>query len=95
LKRRYLNFLRCWIRRNSGTQGWPIARSDALLTEAQWQRIAPLLPKPPKEHKGVRPGIENRRVLEGILWILQSGARWQDMPEKFPHPSTCWWRLRD
>jgi len=34
-------------------------------------------------------------VLEGILWILRSGARWQDLPEKFPHPSTCWRRLRD
>src|SRR6202051_3861558 len=31
----------------------------------------------------------------GILWILRSGARWQDLPEKYPHPSTCWRRLRD
>ena len=31
------------------------------------------------------------------LWptILRSGARWQDLPEKYPHPSTCWRRLRD
>jgi len=34
-------------------------------------------------------------VLEGILWILRSGARWQDLPEEFPSPSTCWRRLRD
>src|SRR5271170_6784742 len=54
-----------------------------------------LAPKPPKQRKGGRPWIENRRVLEGILWILRSGARWQDLPEKFPHPSTCWRRLRD
>src|SRR6202171_5252386 len=72
-----------------------MAGSGALLTEAQWQKIAPLLPKPPKQRKGGRPWIENRRVLEGILWILRSGARWQDLPEKFPHPSTCWRRLRD
>ena len=72
-----------------------MARSGALLTEAQWQKIAPLLPKPPQQRKGGLPWIENRRVLEGILWILRSGARWQDMPEKFPHPSTCWRRLRD
>ena len=72
-----------------------MARSGALLTEAQWQKIAPLLPKPPKQRKGGRPWIQNRRVLEGILWILRSGARWQDLPEKFPHPSTCWRRLRD
>src|SRR6058998_3557636 len=48
-----------------------------------------------KHRKGGRPWIENRRVLEGILWILRSEARWQDLPEKFPHPSTCWRRLRD
>jgi len=72
-----------------------MARSGELLTEAQWKKIAPLLPQPPKQRKGGRPWIENHRVLEGILWILRSGARWQDLPEKFPHPSTCWRRLRD
>ena len=72
-----------------------MARSGPLLTEAQWKNIAPLLPKPPKHRKGGRPWIENRRVLEGILWILRSGARWQDLPEKYPHPSTYWRRLRD
>ena len=72
-----------------------MARSGPLLTEAQWQKIAPLLPKSRKNRKGGRPWIENRRVLEGILWILRSGARWQDLPEKYPHPSTCWRRLRD
>ena len=46
-----------------------------MLTEAQWEKIAPLVPKPPKQRKGGRPWIENRRVLEGILWILRSGAR--------------------
>ncbi len=72
-----------------------MARSGPLLSEAQWKKISPLLPKPRKNRRGGRPWIENRRVLEGILWILRSGARWQDLPEKYPHPSTCWRRLRD
>jgi transposase len=72
-----------------------MARTGPLLTDTQWKKIAPLLPKPPKHRHGGRPWIENRRVLEGILWILRSGARWQDLPEKYPHPSTCWRRLRD
>jgi transposase len=42
-----------------------MARAGPLLTEAQWKKIAPLLPKPPKHRKGGRPWIENRRVLDG------------------------------
>jgi transposase len=69
-----------------------MARCGPLLTEAQWKEIAPLLPE---HRKGGRPWIENRRVLGGILRILRSGARWQDLREEFPHPSTCCRRLRD
>ena len=72
-----------------------MARSGPLLAEAQWEKIAPLLPKPAKRRKGGRPWIENRRLLEGILSFLRSGARWQDLPEKFAPSSTCRRRLRD
>jgi transposase len=53
-----------------------MARSGPLLTEVQWKKIAPLLPKSPKQRMGACLWIENRRVLEVILWILRSGARW-------------------
>ncbi len=33
--------------------------------------------------------------MEGILRILRSGVCWQNLPDEFPHPSTCWRRLRD
>ncbi len=72
-----------------------MARYGRLLTDAQWEKIRPLLPKQPKRPRGGRPRADDRKVLEGILWILRSGARWQDLPEEFPHPSTCWRRLRD
>ena len=70
-------------------------RYGRLLTDAQWEKIEPLLPRPRKRPRGGRPPAANRRVLEGILWILRSGARWQDLPSEFPSPSTCWRRLRD
>jgi len=41
-----------------------------------------------------RPWASNRSCLEGILWILRTGARWRDMPEPYPNGSTCWRRLR-
>ena len=66
------------------------------LTDAQWAKIQPLLPPLPRRKDGRgRPWAEDRKCLEGILWILRSGARWQDLPDEFPHPSTCWRRLRD
>ncbi len=72
-----------------------MARYGRLLTDAQWEKIGPLLPKRPKRPRGGRPPANDRKVLEGILWILRSGARWQDLPDEFPSPATCWRRLRD
>ena len=66
-----------------------------MLTDAQWEKIRPLLPKRPPRLRGGRPRAEDRKVLEGLLWMLRSGARWQDLPEEFPSPTTCWRRLRD
>lgn len=69
-------------------------RRKPLLTDEQWEQIEPLLPTLPKSKKGGRPWTPNRPVLEGILWILRTGARWQDLPDKYPSPSTCWRRLQ-
>jgi transposase len=72
-----------------------MARYGRLLTDAQWEKIGPLLPKRPRRPQGGRPPANDRKVLEGILWILRSGARWQDLPDEFPSPAACWRRLRD
>ena len=62
------------------------------LSDKQWEKMEPLLPK--LKSKG-RPWKNNRAVLEGIFWVLRSGARWKDLPKQYPSPSTCWRRLRD
>ena len=72
-----------------------MARYGRLLTDAQWEKIRPLLPQRLPRPRGGRPPANDRKVLEGILWMLRSGARWQHLPEEFPSPSTCWRRLRD
>jgi len=72
-----------------------MARLGRLLTEAQWEKIQPLLPRHRPRPRGGRPPKDHRAVLEGILWMLRSGARWQDWPAEFPSPSTCWRRLPD
>jgi transposase len=64
------------------------------LTDAQWEKISKHLPAPKRRKRtGGRPPIDNRRVFEGLLWVLRSGARWKDLPESHPSASTCWRRL--
>jgi len=63
------------------------------LTEEQWHRIADLFPWEPPSRAGGRPRVAPRPCLEGILWILRTGARWKDLPKSFPSPTTCWRRL--
>ena len=72
-----------------------MAREQSELTDAQWEKLAPLLPELKASPSGGPKPIPNRPVFEGILWVLRSGARWQDLPARFPSPSTCWRRLRD
>lgn len=58
------------------------------LTDEQWALIEPLLPKLKQGGRG-RPPRDTRAVMNGILWILRSGARWKDLPERFPPYQTC------
>ena len=51
------------------------------LTNTHWERLHPLLP-PPKPHPG-RPAVDHRRILNGMLWILRTGAPWRDLPERY------------
>ena len=51
------------------------------LSDAQWARFEPLLP-PEKPWTG-RPNDDHRRILNGILWILNGGAPWRDLPRHY------------
>jgi len=70
-------------------------QTERVLTDEQWERIAPLLPEHPPSPKGGHPWEDDRECLEGILWKLRTGSRWRDMPIDLPSGSTCWRRLRD
>lgn len=68
-------------------------RRSVRLTDEQWEKVRPHLPKAVKSPRGGRPRANDRECFEGILWVLQSGARWRDLPSEYPSPSTCWRRL--
>ncbi|MEW5736728.1 MAG: transposase [Thermodesulfobacteriota bacterium] len=54
-----------------------MARYTRFLTDEQWAKIGPLLPKLKPGSRGGRPGADNREVLGEILWILRTGAPWK------------------
>ncbi len=60
------------------------------LTDQQWQRLQPALPARKKEG---RPRAEDRRILNGIRWILRTGAPWRDLPERYGSWSTVYSRF--
>ncbi len=51
------------------------------LSEAQWRRISDMLPG--KLSDPGRTGSDNRLFVNGVLWVLRSGAHWQDLPERY------------
>ena len=60
------------------------------LTDVQWELLKSLVePKTPAKRRG-RPWKETRAVLEGVLWILRTGAQWGELPQgKFAPYQTC------
>ncbi len=56
------------------------------LTDAQWAILKPSVQ--PKPSRG-RPWRDARAVLNGILWILRTGAPWHDLPDRYPPYQTC------
>jgi transposase len=59
------------------------------LTDYEWTVIRPMLPNKPR---GV-PRANDRRVLNGIFWVLRSGAPWRDLPGTFGPYTTCYNRF--
>jgi transposase len=51
------------------------------LTEAQWHKIEDLLPGKPADRG--RTAADNRTFVNGVLWVLRSGAYWRHMPERY------------
>ena len=70
-----------------------MAKREQFVTDEQWAKIEPLLPKREVSKRGGRPAVSDRECLEGILWVLRSGARWKDLPDWYPSYPTCWRRL--
>src|SRR5262245_23694996 len=56
---------------------------DSSLTDAQWQVLEPMLPKPSKTG---RPPVDRRKIIDAILYLVKGGVQWRLLPRDFP----CW-----
>lgn len=62
------------------------------LTDKEWSILAPLMPL--KAATG-RPRANDRKTLNGILYVLSTGCRWEDLPpERYGSGKTCWFRFK-
>src|SRR5438552_7269990 len=66
-----------------------MTRTD--LTDPEWERLEGKLPS--SQGKGGGQYKHHRRVINGILWVLRTGAPWRDMPERYGKWKTCHDRL--
>ncbi|MNH31124.1 hypothetical protein D3C79_914590 [compost metagenome] len=62
------------------------------IPDAAWELVADLFDQP---RRSGRPRADDRLMLNGVLWVLCSGAAWRDMPERFGPWSTVYQRFRD
>lgn len=62
------------------------------LSDKQWSVLQPLLPKQDYT-RGGRPRADDKKTVEGIIWILTTGAQWNEVPAKYGSGRTCWRRF--
>ena len=63
---------------------------SAVLTDAQWARVEPLMPS--SDGQRGRPFRDHRQGIEGIVYRLRTGVAWRDLPESFGPWQTIWKR---
>src|SRR5438128_9301736 len=64
------------------------------LSQRQWERIEGFFPHPTHQDQRGRPWQDHRRIFNGILWRLHTGAPWRDIPERYGPWRTVYSRFR-
>lgn len=63
--------------------------------DALWATLAPLLRVDKPRKKPGRPRRDDRQLLDGIIWLLRTGAQWKTLPAEFGPKSTCHVRFQE
>ena len=68
-------------------------RHEVFVGDKQWEKIEPFIPKRKRSPRGGRPPVDDRACLEGILWVLRSGAGWRAGDGWWSGKAkACWWK---
>lgn len=62
------------------------------LTDAEWERVAPPLPRPAA--RGRKPSVDPREILNAIRYLARAGVSWRMLPHDVPPWQTVYWWFR-
>src|SRR5512135_2953840 len=81
-------FMRCpmWTTENRHRYDRDKLRYPSDLTDAEWQLVKPLIPKP--KRGGGKRRVDMREVVNGIMYVLSTGCQWRYLPKDLPPRST-------
>jgi transposase len=77
-----------WVRAHRSPHGRSSLRYASDLTDGEWRVVAALLPVP--KRNGRPRHVELREIVNGILYVLETGCLWNDLPSSFPPKSTTY-----
>jgi transposase len=75
-----------WTKENRGRYDRDALRYPSDLTDAEWAHVAPLIP--PAKRGGNKRTVNEREVVNGLMYILSTGCQWRAIPKDLPPRST-------
>jgi transposase len=75
-----------WTKENRALYDRSKLRYESDLTDAEWALVAPLLP--PAKHGGAPRTVDERDLVNGLMYILSTGCQWRAIPKDLPPRST-------
>jgi len=77
-----------WTRENRGRYDRSGLRYPSDVTDAEWSLVAPLIP--PARRGGNRRHVDEREVVNGLMYVLSTGCQWRAIPKDLPARSTLY-----
>jgi transposase len=75
-----------WTKENRVRYDRSHLRYESDLTDAEWGLVAPLIP--PAKHGGAKRTVDEREIVNGLMYILSTGCQWRAIPKDLPPRST-------